>query len=122
MQELIDEYINEIKNSDDFKKLIELKKLIDSKYQSLIMSFNVKRDNYFEAEKNKNYYKDFDLIKKEYIDIKTQLFSKEEVKEYINLENKINNRLDEDFNKVKESISSKFGKSKRININDILSR
>ena len=122
MQELIDEYINEIKNSDDFKKLIELKKLIDSKYQSLIMSFNVKRDNYFEAEKNKNYYQDFDLIKKEYIDIKTQLFSKEEVKEYINLENKINNRLDEDFNMVKESISSKFGKSKRININDILSR
>lgn len=116
MEELIDGYINEIKNSDDFLKLIELKKLIDKKYQSLIMSFNVKKDNYFKALENKKYYKDFDVIEKDYRDIKTELFSKEEVKEYINLENKLNNKLDDDFNKIKESISSKFGKSKRFNI------
>ncbi len=116
MQDLIDEYINEIKNSDNFKKLLELKKIIDDKYQSLIMSFNVIKDNYFKALENKKYYKDFNLIEKEYQDVKTSLYSKEEVKEYIKLENKINNQLISDFNKIKESISTKFGKSKIIDI------
>ena len=116
MQDLIDEYINEIKNSDDFKKLLELKKLIDDKYQSLIMSFNVIKDNYFKALENKKYYKDFNLIEKEYQDVKTSLYSKEEVKEYIKLENIINNQLIRDINKIKESISTKFGKSKIIDI------
>ena len=49
-------------------------------------------------------------FKKKFMEAKTKLYSKEEVKEYFLLESKINAMLEEDMNSLKDSISNKFKK------------
>ena len=103
MNELIDEYVNEIKNTDNFKRLLELKEIIDNKYKSEILAFKTAEEKYLEASKYPNYY-DMNAIKNNLIETKKNLYSKSEVKEYFTLENSIQNKLNEDFDKIKNSI------------------
>ena len=42
MEDLVKEYIDEIINSDDFKRLLELKDMIHKEYAPLIISFKMK--------------------------------------------------------------------------------
>ncbi len=103
MNELIDEYIDEIKNTDYFKRLLELKEIIDSSYKSEILAFKTAEERYLEASKYPNQY-DMDSIKINLINAKKNLYSKSEVKEYFDLENKLQNILNDDFNRIKNSI------------------
>ena len=103
MENIIDDYINEIKYLNEFKRLKELKNIIDNKYYKEILSFKTNQEKYNEAIKYPNNYNLEDL-KKRFIDSKKELYSKEEVKEYFKLENYIQEILNDDFNKIKNSI------------------
>ena len=103
MNELIDEYINEVKNTDYFKRLLELKEIIDNNYKKEILAFKTAEERYLEASKYPNQY-DMDSIKNNLIIAKKNLYSKSEVREYFEIENKIQDILNSDFNRIKDSI------------------
>ena len=105
------EYFNELKESNDFKRLIELKKIIDIKYSKEIISFKTNESLYLESKDNK-YYMDKDIIKKRFIEAKANLYSKEEVKEYFVLQNKLNEILKNDFDEIKNNISIELSNNK----------
>jgi hypothetical protein len=115
MQEFVELYTNELKDSSDFKRLLELKRIIDKKYSNLIISLKTKEAIYLDSIDKPNHY-DIDKVKKEFMEAKTNLYSKEEVKEYFSLERKINNMLEMDLNDIKESISNKFTKNNIVTI------
>ena len=104
---LVDEYFNELINDECFKELLELKKIINDKYQKLIISFKTNESIYNEA-KEKNYLTD--EIRNNFKNSKINLYSKEEVKRYFELERIINLKLKNDFNEIKENISNKLTK------------
>lgn len=107
MDDLIDKYVNDFSNSEDFKKLKELKKLIDDKYKKEILLFKTALDKYQEALKYPDYY-DMKKIRNDLSKAKSNLYSKEDVIEYLKLENSLQVTLDNDFNDIKKSISNKF--------------
>ena len=82
----------------------ELKELIDQKYVKEIISFKTKESLYLESKDNK-YYPDKDKIKLDYMNAKSNLYNKEEVREYLDLQSKLNDILDNDFKEIKKSIS-----------------
>lgn len=107
MEDFALEYVDTIVNTNEFKRLKELKSIIDKMYSLLIISFKTKEAEYIEAKERPEIY-DLDSKKKEFMEAKTKLYSKEEVKEYFKLEAKINEILENDMNELKESISNKF--------------
>lgn len=108
MEFYIDEYIDKIINSNDFKRLKELKLIIDEKYNNEILNFKTMESKYLDAKR----YNDRDLIKKTRIDFmnaKSKLYEIDIVKEYLSLERKIGNMINQDFDKLKKSISNNIG-------------
>ena len=105
INDLIDDYVNEIKDSVEFRELIRLKNIIDSKYKDLIIKFKTCESLYLEA-KERNYLDD--SIKNNFIEAKRNLYSQDEVRKYFDLENKLNEKLNNDFNEIKQNISNKF--------------
>ena len=110
MENLALEYVNEIEQTKEFKRLIELKNIINKKYGLLIIGFKNSEAKYLEAKERPEIY-DLDGAKRNFIEAKTKLYSKEEVKEYFLLEAKINEILETDMNILKDSISNKFKKN-----------
>lgn len=113
MNDLIELYIKELKDSYEFKRLLELKDIINNKYSKQIISLKTKEAKYLEAKEYKDYYPNFIEIQNGFKEAKKELYSKEEVKEYFKLERMIQESLDKDINSLMESISNKF-KTKNI--------
>ena len=111
MYELIDKYADELFNTPDFKRLMELKKIIDTSYSSLIISFKTAESKYEDMKQYGSYAPGLDRLKKDFINAKANLYSKPEVVEYFDLERKIQAMLNNDINEIKESVSNKFKKS-----------
>ena len=107
MEDLALKYVDDIKNTKEFIRLIELKNIINKKYALLIISFKTKEAEYLEAKDRPEIF-NLEERKKAFIDAKAKLYSKDEVKEYFVLESKINVILENDMNELKESISNKF--------------
>jgi hypothetical protein len=110
MEDLVKEYIDEIENSDDFKRLLELKDIINKEYAPLIISFKMKEAEYMEAKERPEIF-DLNQKQKEFSIAKANLYSKEYVKEYFMLEEKINKNINKDLDELKDLISNKFLKS-----------
>jgi predicted RNA-binding protein with RPS1 domain len=103
MEEAVNNYINEVLELPEFKRLVELKILIDDKYSKEILAFKTTEEKYNEAKKYPNNY-DINTIRDGFIKAKSNLYSKAEVKEYFDLENHIQDLLNNDFNRIKDSI------------------
>lgn len=114
--ELVDEYLNELYESLEFKRLLELKNLIDDKYKLEILNFKTAEDKYNEALKYPSYYPNIEELRNSFSKAKANLYSKDEVKEYLKLESFINKKLELDINNIKESISNKFILTKPFNL------
>ena len=110
MEDLVKEYIDEIINSDDFKRLLKLKDMIHKEYAPLIISFKMKEAEYIEAKERPEIF-DLNQKQKEFSMAKANLYSKEYVKEYFMLEEKINKNINDDLDELKNLISNKFLKS-----------
>lgn len=106
-------YINELLKEEDFKRLLELKKIIDKKYALKIIAFKNKEALYLEAKDNK--YIDERKARLEFQEKKKELYSLPEVVEYFSLERKINEMIEKDLNEIKASISNKLLETKSIN-------
>lgn len=109
MEKLALEYVSKIEQTEEFKRLMELKSIINQKYALLIIGFKNSEAEYMEAKEREEIF-DLEASKKRFMEAKTKLYSKEEVKEYFLLESKINAMLEEDMNSLKDSISNKFKK------------
>lgn len=113
MYELIDNYFNNLIELPEFKRLLELKDIIRKKYALLIVGFKTNEANYEDAKRYKDHMDDFDLLREKLVESKRKLYEKEEVKEYFELEKKIQNIINADLDCLKESISPKFKVNKR---------
>lgn len=107
MDDLIDKYVLDFSSSDEFKELKYLKIIIDEKYKKEILLFKTNDDKYKEALKYPDYY-DISKIRNELSKAKANLYSKEEVKRYLELEKKLQDNLDKDFMDIKKTISNKM--------------
>ena len=115
MKYIVDDYVNEITDNDDFKKLIELKKIIDSKYKNEIISFKTAESKYLEASNYGKYYPNLEELRRDFSNKKKELYSKEEVREYFDLERKINESINNDINELKEIVlDNKYNNKKCI--------
>jgi hypothetical protein len=109
-------YLSKIIETPEFKRLLELKDIINDSYKKEIMLFKTKESLYLEASERKEYYSNYDQIKKSFIDAKANLYSKEEVLEYFRLERELQDMINNDINELKESISNKFTLDKILKI------
>lgn len=108
----LDNLIEEIISSDDFKRLKELQYIIDNKYIKDILRFKRCESLYNEALPNKEYYSNFEELKSNLSNAKSILYSYDEVKEYISLERKINDLLVDISNDIASTMSNKFKTNK----------
>ena len=115
MEDIIDDYVSDITNNDNFKKLIELKKIIDDKNKKEIIAFKTAESKYLEASNYGKYYPNLEGLRKDFSAKKKDLYSKEEVKQYLELERSINESINADINELKEIIlDPKYSKQKCI--------
>ncbi len=113
MYELIDNYFNKIIETAEFKRLIELKNIIKNKYSLLIVGFKTNEANYEDAKRYKEHMDDFNLLRNKLVESKRKLYEKEEVKEYFELERKIQKMINDDIDELKNSISTQFMENKK---------
>jgi len=93
---------NEIKESEDYKELIRLKKLIDTKYFLYISEFLIAKDR---LEATRPLGKDssiYQSARENYLKKKEALYNLEEVVKYKRYEKKIQDYLDSIVTKIKE--------------------
>lgn len=101
------EVADEIKSSESFLKLLELKKLIDEKYATEIKSFKEASATYNDVmSSGGSYHPDFKETVKHFALMKKTLFEKEEVKSYTKIEREIQNELDEIARTLAAKVSS----------------
>lgn len=105
---LAEQYAEQLIDSPDFKRLLELKELIKKELTNKIVAFKTAEANYLEAKSYGNYHPDLLKYQKKFTIAKTNLYSEAYVKEYILLERKIQRILNEDFNNLKRCVSNKF--------------
>ncbi|MDE6407652.1 MAG: YlbF family regulator [Anaeroplasmataceae bacterium] len=106
--DLADDYAKEVINSPDFQRLLEVKEEIKKTLSGKIMAFKTAEAKYLEAKAYGKYHPDLEEYKKRFIETKTRLFSESLVKEYKELETKIQEKLNQDINDLKKSVSNKF--------------
>jgi len=104
------ELVDEIKDSKEYKKLLELKVVIakTEEIQNLISNFNKLNNQYNEVAKYGKYHPDLKKVQKEFSIAKDLLYNNEVVKEYRRLEKFIQKKLDEISRSLAESISKKI--------------
>ena len=111
--DLIDDYFNKLIGLPQFKRLLELKEIIKTKYSLLIVGFKTNEANYEEAKRYKNYMNDFDALRNKLVESKRKLYEKEEVKEYFSLEREIQEIINKDMDLLKETISKDYLKPRK---------
>lgn len=89
------DYVDSIKNSDDYKSLISLNKQMENELSDLINDFKIKKDTYEKIREFGKNYKGYSKVCLEYSNAKEKLFSSGIVKKYHEKEEIIKNELDE---------------------------
>ena len=90
------------------KTIPKMKELIKKELSNKIIAFKTAEAKYLEAKSYGNYHPDLKEYQRKFTVAKTNLYSEAYVKEYIQLERKIQSSLNADFNDLKKSISNKF--------------
>ncbi len=106
--EAADLYADELIESVEFKRLIELKDLIKNNLSGKIMAFKTAEAKYLEAKSYGKYHPNLEEYKNLFIKTKTSLYTHPYVKEYKELEGKIQDSINKDINEIKSSISKTF--------------
>lgn len=99
------DYIDEIKASKDYQRLIWLNKNIEQLYREEIKKFKAKEIEYNDVIAIGTYHPDFKKVSKEFAEIKKNLYEKPEVKEYFTLDKKIELEINNFLNKIVSNIS-----------------
>ena len=115
LYDLADLYAEKIIKSDDFKRFIELNKLIKSNLSKEIIAFKTAESLYNDACQYGKYHPDLKKYQLRLSETKKNFYSNPLMIEYKKLEFKIQSELNSDFNELKKAISNKLEISK-INI------
>lgn len=112
-QEVIEktyELIEQIKDTPKYKRLMELKRIIDtdSNVQELIQSFQKWNKKYEEVSKYGKYHPDLRKVQLSFRDAKEKLYTNEVVEEYKSLENDLQKELDHISASIAQAISKKI--------------
>lgn len=106
--DLADDYASDVINSPDFQRLLAVKEEIKKTLSGKIMAFKTAEAKYLEAKEYGKYHPNLEEYKNKFIETKTKLFNESLVKEYKELESKIQDKLNQDINDLKKSVSNKF--------------
>lgn len=107
MEELIDNYFDDLIKIDEFQELLKLKEIIMNKYKNLIVGFRTKESIYLDMKRFEG-TEQYNKVKNDFVLAKKSLYEKEEIKRYFYLENKIQEIIDADINEIKSVISDDF--------------
>ena len=112
-QETIDltyELVDEIKNKSEYKRLIELKKMMeeDPSVNTLINDFNKMKVKYEEVLKFGKYHPDLKDVQKAFSKTKETLYNNEVVQEYKKLEKVLQSELDNISREIATSVSKRI--------------
>lgn len=102
--------VDEIKSKDEYKRLLELKKIIDNDpyILNLVTDFNKTKIKFEEVSKYGKYHPDLKEVQLELSSIKNALYTNEVISEYKALEKKIQKILDNISRKIAGSVSPKI--------------
>ncbi|MGM9972026.1 MAG: YlbF family regulator [Anaeroplasmataceae bacterium] len=105
-----------IKNSEEFKLMIELKNEINDKLGDLLERFDKAKEKYNKALEYGSYHPNLEEYQIELSKIKEELFTNELVSKYKRLEKLIQEKLDKLFNEIKLNMSNKFELTKLLDM------
>ncbi|MBD5391121.1 hypothetical protein HDR67_03865 [bacterium] len=103
-----EEYAQAIIETKEFQRLLEVKELIKKTLGHKIIAFKTAEAKYVEAKNYGKYHPDLKKYQDDFVAAKTSLYSEDLVKEYKQLETKIQNQLNQDMNELKKCVSNKF--------------
>ena len=106
--DLAEEYADDFIESEDFKRLIELKEIIKKQLSGKIISFKTKEAKYIEAKKYGKYHPDLERYQSDFVEAKKSLYNEPLIIEYKKTERKLQEMLDSDMNSLKKVVSNKF--------------
>ena len=89
------EFVDEIKNSDEYKAFKEIEKSIFDLHKPLVDKFKIAKDKFEEAQKYGDSYPGYKELAFNLSQIKMELYSTKEMKKYLELKKIIQNKLDE---------------------------
>lgn len=104
-EEIINKYLEDLDNNLLFKELIKINEEIKNKYFYLLSNFQITKS---ELEKANKKYSNYNDLKNKYQIAKTNLFSKEEVKRYFEIRNKLEDLINNDLKSVYEDVVIKI--------------
>ncbi|CCV63824.1 hypothetical protein BN85402470 [Alteracholeplasma palmae J233] len=108
---------DEIKNSDNYKKLIEALKIIEVKYQPLVDDFNLAKEKYYTVlSEGGKYHPDYLETVKKLGFAKKALYEKQEVTDYFKLEQEIQKTLNEFTIQITEIVSNYIKKPNELGL------
>lgn len=106
--DLADAYADEVIQSEDFQRFLELKELIKQNLSNKIIAFKTAEAKYLEAKQYGTYHPDLEKYQKKFVEAKKNLYSEPLVMEYKKLEMNLQQQLNQDMNSLKQSISNKY--------------
>lgn len=108
--EITYDLVDEIRSEKSYKRLIELRNLIDRdvELQELIEEFNKIKIKYEEVAKYGKYHPDLKKVQLELSKVKETLYSNDIIKEYKKLEKDMQKILDNISSEIAKSVSSKI--------------
>ncbi len=112
--DLASAYADEIIQSEDFQRLLQLKEEIEHTLSKQIIGFKTAEAKYIEVKQYGNYHPDLEKYQKIFVEKKKVLYKEPLIRENKALERKIQLKLDKDMDDLKKSISNKFNLSKSI--------
>ena len=112
-REIIDltyELTTEIKDSIEFKRILELQEEIskNSEINGLINNFKSLKSKYDETIKYGKYHPDLKKVQSDFSSAKSQLYNNEIIREYKKLEKEIQKKLDYISESIAKSVSQKI--------------
>ena len=104
------ELVDEIKENEIYIRLVELKHIIetDQDIVALVETFNKVKVKYEEVQKYGKYHPDLKKVSLELKDIKETLYTNGIIKEYKQLEKKLQRMLDDISRSVAQTVSHKI--------------
>ena len=98
------QWLDELKASKDYQKMVELNNLIKTKYKKELKEYHTTFKQFEAVFKYGTYHPDFKTVSKQYQQAKIALFETEEVKTYFELEKNINETLNKLSNALNDII------------------
>ncbi len=99
------DYVDEIRSSKEYQRLVLLNNEIEVLYPNEIKDFKAKELLYNDVMAIGTYHPDFKITTKQFAEIKQRLYEKPEVKEYFELDKQIGFKINDVLNKVTSNVS-----------------